>query len=1085
MRAPAKRRRLPLFIALIAIAGLLPQVAHAAIIIVPCTGLPTDIDDVQNAVDGAANGDTIRITGICDFALAAPHDGDATTNPATAVLVRPGAPISDLTIESGASEATIIGNGLNTAFMVGPGNNSITIRNLTFVNVARAVVAINTRDTVVGNLGATPDPQGIRVIGGPLTDSMILGIANDRGASGAVGTIPVDYGILGGSSFTYLGQAAGSLVSFQALGNYLTFVPPTLDAFTSDIVGIDVRQTNNRPVDGVSVRRNVVSMENAQFPLSHVNGIRVDGLSPKLAPLTGTVADYFIREVFIDDNILGRLVEVPIPPVNDLQFAGKTGISLTNVGDFLIESNEVRTIHAVSVLWDAGGGIVVSDSAFGLIDGNEINTVALPIGVPEGETTDFGAIGVMDEVASLYGDPIKPQTTHDITVTNNLIGVFPPFPVGIAQRGVVVAKADNINVTFNTSGFTIIEALHIAPLLDGPAATLAPVTVNNSTFCNNNWDGTIDDPNEVDFAAGPGGGASAGNSFPGGLPPNNSSCLGGGPGPTLVFIPTDNTQPLVNEAGPTSDCESFHLSQRPTSNVTITMTTDAQTTPLTVTRVFTPANWNVYQWMCATAVDDLVVEGTHISIVTYSAASADPVWAAMVPVPRPWIVIDNDFGLVNVIFLPGNACPGGVPTGESGPHATYQVVLTMMPPTDVVIRVDADQQLLVNDQSQLHLRFTPLNWNIPQLVRVSAVDDVIREGTPHFGFVTHTSFSDTQMWNNVAIPKLMSCITDNDGPGAPGVFAPAPNQCLNDGMVTLTGTGENGATVEIFENGVSLGVTAPIVAGIWVFGPMAYAEGIHALRLRQTGADGIPGAFYGAITFRVDTVAPIAPTITSPLPGAIFMTSVVPVSGTAEPNTRVIIRRNGIPVGSAITSPSGLWNVTLNLAAGAITLDAIAVDCAGNLSPPSAGVPITVVNPAPPIIVTPLEGSIQPSSVLVTGTGPAGCTVSVIENAIVLRAGIRVSGAGNWSVRLAFSAGLHTITATAQCGTISSAPSLPRSFNVDDSPPGVTLDLPPLGIIAEVGNPVTGQETTGEASDNLGVAAIMVTYTDMFSGSVV
>jgi hypothetical protein len=64
---------------------------------------------------------------------------------------------------------------------------------------------------------------------------------------------------------------------------------------------------------------------------------------------------------------------------------------------------------------------------------------------------------------------------------------------------------------------------------------------------------------------------------------------------------------------------------------------------------------------------------------------------------------------------------------ESGPLATFTVVLDVRPPTTVVV------SLLVEDASEIatdvsRLIFTPENWNIPQMVVVNGLDDELADG---------------------------------------------------------------------------------------------------------------------------------------------------------------------------------------------------------------------------------------------------------------------------------------------------------------------------------------------------------------------
>jgi Concanavalin A-like lectin/glucanases superfamily/PA14 domain/Bacterial Ig domain/PKD domain/Fibronectin type III domain len=96
----------------------------------------------------------------------------------------------------------------------------------------------------------------------------------------------------------------------------------------------------------------------------------------------------------------------------------------------------------------------------------------------------------------------------------------------------------------------------------------------------------------------------------------------------------------------------------------------------------------------------------------------------------------------------------GAPTGDN-----YLVALTVAPTANVTITVSPDSHL-ATDKTQLV--FTPANWNVPQLVNVTAVDDTVAQGT-HAGTITHT-VSATGNYSSVTVPSLTVTITDNDVP---------------------------------------------------------------------------------------------------------------------------------------------------------------------------------------------------------------------------------------------------------------------------------------------------------------------------------
>ena len=97
---------------------------------------------------------------------------------------------------------------------------------------------------------------------------------------------------------------------------------------------------------------------------------------------------------------------------------------------------------------------------------------------------------------------------------------------------------------------------------------------------------------------------------------------------------------------------------------------------------------------------------------------------------------------------------------EGGTTDSYTIVLNSQPTADVAIAVISNSQLTT---SAVTLTFTPNNWNVAQNVTVTAVDDVIVEGS-HSGEITHSVTSTDAQYNNIIINPIVASITDNDKP---------------------------------------------------------------------------------------------------------------------------------------------------------------------------------------------------------------------------------------------------------------------------------------------------------------------------------
>ena len=99
---------------------------------------------------------------------------------------------------------------------------------------------------------------------------------------------------------------------------------------------------------------------------------------------------------------------------------------------------------------------------------------------------------------------------------------------------------------------------------------------------------------------------------------------------------------------------------------------------------------------------------------------------------------------------------GSTSVSEGGGPDTYTVVLDAQPTHNVTVSVSPDSQLSTDTSS---LVFTPGNWNIPQTVSVTAVNDGIPEGA-HTGTVTHAATSNDGNYNGIPVDDVVASISE-------------------------------------------------------------------------------------------------------------------------------------------------------------------------------------------------------------------------------------------------------------------------------------------------------------------------------------
>ncbi|MGH7145389.1 MAG: hypothetical protein ACREJ2_14865 [Planctomycetota bacterium] len=212
----------------------------------------------------------------------------------------------------------------------------------------------------------------------------------------------------------------------------------------------------------------------------------------------------------------------------------------------------------------------------------------------------------------------------------------------------------------------------------------------------------------------------------------------------------------VTEGGAT-DTYTVQLATQPTADVVVTVTPDGYTTVAPSPLTFTAATWNVPQTVTVTAFDDNIAEGLHNSTIAHTAASLDPFYNG-IAIPNVIAhVTDNDFPAV-VITESGSSTD----VTEGGATDTYTLQLATQPTAPVTITITCDAQVTVDKPT---VTFDGTNWNVPQTITVTAVDDLIAEPSPSPGVITQTASSTDPFYNGLAVGQVVANVTDNDTAG--------------------------------------------------------------------------------------------------------------------------------------------------------------------------------------------------------------------------------------------------------------------------------------------------------------------------------
>ena len=125
------------------------------------------------------------------------------------------------------------------------------------------------------------------------------------------------------------------------------------------------------------------------------------------------------------------------------------------------------------------------------------------------------------------------------------------------------------------------------------------------------------------------------------------------------------------------------------------------------------------------------------------------------------------------------------PTTEAGGTATFTVVLDAQPTADVTVGLsssDATEGTVL----PASLTFTSANWNTPQTVTVTGVNDDLDDGDIAYSIVTAAATSADGNYNGINAADVSVTNTDNDASGITVSTISGPTTTEAGGTATFT-----------------------------------------------------------------------------------------------------------------------------------------------------------------------------------------------------------------------------------------------------------------------------------------------------------
>lgn len=280
--------------------------------------------------------------------------------------------------------------------------------------------------------------------------------------------------------------------------------------------------------------------------------------------------------------------------------------------------------------------------------------------------------------------------------------------------------------------------------------------------------------------------------------------------------------------------------------------------------------------------------------------------------------------------------------------------------------------------------------------------------------------------------------------------------------LTISGTAEAGAKVELFAGTISLGTATVANNGTFSI-DVSLPAGTHSITAKVTDVAGNTGTDSAPLVLVVDTTPPPAPsgldladeddTGISNTDNITTKTSGLTITGTADPGALIELFDGSTSIGTVTANANGTFLIDLNLGAGAHTITAVTRDAAGNTA---TSAPLTIqVDTSAPNVPTQIDlagdddtGLLgndnvtnKTNSLTITGLSQVGTTVELFDGTTSLGTATAASN-GTFTFDISLAEGTHALTvkATDAAGNVSNASSV-LNVTVDTTAPAAPTQL--------------------------------------------
>ena len=203
------------------------------------------------------------------------------------------------------------------------------------------------------------------------------------------------------------------------------------------------------------------------------------------------------------------------------------------------------------------------------------------------------------------------------------------------------------------------------------------------------------------------------------------------------------------------------LNFAPSANVVVKLTTNNSNegivSPTSLT--FTTVNWKAPQVVTVSGLNDAVADGDQpFDVVTAPAESGDVAYNKLDPPDVSVTNVDDDSPGITV--KPAE----GLVTTEAGGDAKFTIVLNSKPSGNVAVGLSSSMPT-EGTVSPAMVTFTATNWNAPQTVTVTGVDDAVADGNAPYLVRTAKAVSSDPGYSDLDGPDVKVTNNDDDSAG--------------------------------------------------------------------------------------------------------------------------------------------------------------------------------------------------------------------------------------------------------------------------------------------------------------------------------